>query len=114
MYSPKSPDGDGRTWRPCSARDRATTPATPPPLRTATELGRLRAMMLVLLAAPVLILVIMPLIVQDGREDAPPWLYAPLAAAALLALLAYPAHRARCSPPPAPPRSPASPPARRC
>ncbi|WP_262402432.1 hypothetical protein [Actinomadura sp. CNU-125] len=34
-------------------------------------LGRLRAVMLVLLAAPVLILAIMPLIVEDGGGRAP-------------------------------------------
>ncbi|NVI86090.1 PLP-dependent aminotransferase family protein [Actinomadura sp. BRA 177] len=93
MYSPKSPDGDGPDVAPVFGAGPGDDPGYLASLRTATELGRLRAMMLVLLAAPVLILVIMPLIVQDGREDAPPWLYAPLAAAALLALLRAGGHR---------------------
>ncbi|NKZ08399.1 hypothetical protein [Actinomadura latina] len=90
MYSPKSPDGDGPDVAPVFGAGPGDDPGYLASLRTATELGRLRAMMLVLLAAPVLILAIMPLIVQDGRADAPPWIYAPLAAAALVALLAGP------------------------
>ncbi|MFA1547211.1 hypothetical protein [Actinomadura chokoriensis] len=91
MYSPKSPDGDfGPAVAPVFGAGPGDDPGYLASLRAGTELGRLRAMMLVLLAAPVLILAIMPLIVEDGRGDTPPWIYAPLAAAALVALLAGP------------------------
>lgn len=91
MYSPKSPDGDGGPdMAPVFGAGPGDDPGYLASLRAGTELGRLRAMMLVLLAAPVLILAIMPLIVREGREAAPAWVYAPLAAAALVALLAGP------------------------
>ncbi|WP_433471921.1 hypothetical protein ACQPZP_23710 [Spirillospora sp. CA-142024] len=91
MYSPKTPDGDGGPpMAPVFGAGPADDPGYLGSLRGGTELGRMRLMMLVLLAAPVLILAIMPLIVEDGRGDAPPWIYAPPAAAALLALLAGP------------------------
>ncbi|MEU5995750.1 hypothetical protein ABZ806_42810 [Spirillospora sp. NPDC047418] len=91
MYSPKSPDGDGGPdMAPVFGAGPGDDPGYLASLRGGTELGRLRAMMLVLLAAPVLILAIMPLIVRDGAGGAPPWIYAPLAAAALTALLAGP------------------------
>lgn len=79
-------------------------------LRTGTVLGRMRATMLVLLAAPVAILAISPFIVRDGDGrfgGAPPWIYAPLAVVALAAVLVGPrAPRALPHPagPPAPPR----------
>ncbi|CNG68071.1 Uncharacterised protein [Mycobacterium tuberculosis] len=91
MYSPKSPDGDGGPdMAPVFGAGPGDDPGYLASLRAGTELGRLRAMMLVLLAAPVLILAIVPLIVRDGRDAAPLWIYAPLAAAALVALLAGP------------------------
>lgn len=91
MYSPKTPEGDGGPdVAPVFGAGPGDDPGYLASLRAGTELGRMRAMMLVLLAAPVLILAIMPLIVEDGRGDAPPWSYAPLAAAALVALLAGP------------------------
>ncbi|MFB4310069.1 hypothetical protein [Actinomadura sp. GTD37] len=91
MYSPKSPDGDGGPdVAPVFGAGPGDDPGYLASLGSGTELGRLRAMMLVLLAAPLLIFAIMPLIVQDGGGDAPLWSYAPLAAAALVALLAGP------------------------
>ncbi|QKW36502.1 hypothetical protein HUT06_22820 [Actinomadura sp. NAK00032] len=107
MYSPRSPDGDGGPdVAPVFGAGPGDDPGYLASLRAGTELGRLRAMMLVLLAAPVLILAIMPLIVEDGHGDAPPWLYAPLAAAALVALAAGP-RAPRPIPPGAAPADPA-------
>lgn len=58
-------------------------------LRGGTLLGQLRTAMLVLTAAPLLILAIVPFIVREGRgrlgQD-PTWVYVPLVAAALVAL----------------------------
>ncbi|MER7548319.1 hypothetical protein ABTW95_35470 [Spirillospora sp. NPDC127506] len=105
MYSPRSPEGDGPDMAPVFGAGPGDDPGYLASLRTGTELGRLRAMMLVLLAAPVLILAIMPLIVRDGRDGAPPWIYAPLAAAALVALAAGP----RAPRPVAPGAAPAEP-----
>lgn len=91
MYSPKTPEDDGRPdVAPVFGAGPGDDPGYLASLRGGTELGRMRLMMLALLAAPVLILAIMPLIVEDGRGDAPPWIYLPLAAAALAALLAGP------------------------
>lgn len=92
MYSPKTPEGDGGPdVAPVFGAGPGDDPGYLASLRGGTELGRLRAMMLVLLAAPVLILAITPLIVADGRGPdwtAPPWVNAALPAAALIALLA--------------------------
>ncbi|XRQ15570.1 hypothetical protein ACN3XK_33220 [Actinomadura welshii] len=93
MYSPKTPDGDGPDMTPRFGASAADDPGFLASLRSGTELGRLRAMMLFLVGAPVLILAISPLIVADGRGGdggAPPWIYLPLVAAALVALLAGP------------------------
>ncbi|TDD62978.1 hypothetical protein E1293_43550 [Actinomadura darangshiensis] len=91
MYSPKTPEGGGGpSVAPVFGAGPADDPGYLASLRGGTELGRLRLMMLALLAAPVLILAIMPLIVEGGGGEAPAWLYPPLAAAALLALLAGP------------------------
>ncbi|NDU76582.1 hypothetical protein GWI34_28745 [Actinomadura sp. DSM 109109] len=91
MYSPKTPEGDGGPdVAPVFGAGPADDPGYLASLRGGTELGRMRLVMLALLAAPVLILAIMPLIVQNGRGDAPPWVCLPLAAAALTALLAGP------------------------
>ncbi|SNR82892.1 hypothetical protein [Actinomadura mexicana] len=91
MYSPKTPEDDGGPdVAPVFGAGPGDDPGYLASLRGGTELGRTRLMMLALLAAPVLILAIMPLIVEDGRGDAPPWIYLPLAAAALPALLAGP------------------------
>lgn len=91
MYSPKTPDGDGGPdVAPVFGAGPGDDPGYLASLRGGTELGRMRLMMLALLAAPLLILAIMPLIVEDGRGDALPWIYLPLAAAALPALLAGP------------------------
>lgn len=90
MYSPKTPDGDGGPdVAPVFGAGSGDDPGYLASLRSGTELGRMRTMMLVLLAAPVLILAITPLIVQGG-EDAPPWIYLPLVAAALAALVVGP------------------------
>lgn len=89
MYSPKTPDGDGSDVAPVFGAGPGDDPGYLPSLRGGTELGRLRAMMLVLLAAPVLILAIVPAIVQ-GEGATPPWIYLPLAAVALVALVAGP------------------------
>ncbi|MBB6395177.1 hypothetical protein BKA00_002091 [Actinomadura coerulea] len=91
MYSPKTPEGDGGPHvAPVFGAGPGDDPGYLASLRGGTELGRTRLMMLALLAAPVLILAIMPLIVEDGRGDGPAWVYLPLAAAALPALLAGP------------------------
>jgi hypothetical protein len=91
MYSPKSPDGEGGPdMAPVFGAGPADDPGYLASLRSETVLGRMRLVMLALLAAPVLILAIMPLIVEDGRADASPWLYPPLVAAALVALAAGP------------------------
>ncbi|MEV3926323.1 hypothetical protein [Actinomadura coerulea] len=91
MYSPKTPEGDGGPHvAPVFGAGPGDDPGYLASLRGGTELGRTRMMMLALLAAPVLILAIMPLIVEDGRADGPAWIYLPLAAAALPALLAGP------------------------
>ncbi|NYD44117.1 hypothetical protein BJY14_000100 [Actinomadura luteofluorescens] len=91
MYSPKTPEGDGGPQTaPVFGAGPGDDPGYLASLRGGTELGRMRLMMLALLAAPLLILAIMPLIVEDGRGDASPWIYLPLAAVALAALLAGP------------------------
>lgn len=100
MYPPRPPrDGPPGAGGPDAAPVFGAGPGDDPgylaslrsPRARRTELGRTRLMMLALLAAPVLILAITPLIVaEDGRDAPPPWVYAPLAAAALLALLAGP------------------------
>ncbi|WP_207946633.1 hypothetical protein [Actinomadura sp. 7K507] len=90
MYSPKSPDGDGGPHvAPVFGAGPGDDPGYLASLAGGTELGRLRAMMIFLLAAPVLILAITPLIVQGG-EDAPPWAYLPLLPAALVAMTVGP------------------------
>ena len=68
MYSPKTPDGDGGPdVAPVFGAGPGDDPGYFASLRGRTELGRLRLMMLVLVAAPVLILAISPMIVQfDG------------------------------------------------
>ncbi|HEY8480318.1 MAG TPA: hypothetical protein VIL71_10850 [Spirillospora sp.] len=58
-------------------------------MRNGSVLGRLRMVVLVMTAAPVLILAIVPLIVQGGG-DTPPWVYAPSVVLALVALLVGP------------------------
>ncbi|MFG2246514.1 hypothetical protein [Spirillospora sp. NPDC048823] len=90
MYSPKTPDGDGGPdLAPVFGAGPGDDPGFAASLRGRTELGRMRLMMLVLVAAPVLILAITPAIVQ-GDEETPLWIYLPLVAAALAALLAGP------------------------
>ncbi|HLV74365.1 hypothetical protein FHX41_3085 [Actinomadura hallensis] len=90
MYSPKTPDGDGGPdVAPVFGAGPGDDPGYFASLRGRTELGRLRLMMLVLVAAPVLILAISPMIVQGGG-DAPPWTYLPLAGMALTALAVGP------------------------
>lgn len=90
MYSPKTPDGDGGPdLAPVFGAGPGDDPGYIASLRGRTELGRMRLMMLVLVAAPVLILAITPAIVRGGGET-PPWIYLPLVAAALAALLAGP------------------------
>ncbi|GGV35331.1 hypothetical protein GCM10010182_69200 [Actinomadura cremea] len=106
MYSPKGPGDDGAAGvtaglTPVYGAGPDDAPGYLASLRGGTELGRLRAVMLVLLAAPVLILAIMPLIVEDGggpAGDAGPWPYLVPAVLALPALLAGPR-----TPPPMPP-----------
>ena len=89
MYSPKTPDGDGPRVAPLFGAGPGDDPGYLASLRRGTELGRMRAMMVFLLAAPLLILAITPLIVQGG-EDAPLWIYLPLVPAALVALAVGP------------------------
>ncbi|RSN52728.1 hypothetical protein DMH08_28460 [Actinomadura sp. WAC 06369] len=98
MYSPKDPGGDGAAdvaagLAPVYGAGPDDDPGYVASLRGGTVLGRLRAGMLVLLAAPVLILAIMPLIVQGDAGlagDGGPWPYLVLAALALPAALAAP------------------------
>jgi hypothetical protein len=91
MYSPRSPEGDGGPdMAPVFGAGPSDDPGYLASLRGRTVLGRMRLVMLVLLAAPLLISALTPLIVQDGEEGAAPWLYLPPVAAALLALLAGP------------------------
>lgn len=101
MYSPKTP-GDGP---PDTALVPGAGPADDPgyvrSLRGGTVLGKLRAMMLVLVVAPVLILAISPLIVQNNDDGAPPWFYAPIAVFTVIALVAGP-RAPRPMAPPAP------------
>ncbi|MEO3824507.1 hypothetical protein [Actinomadura sp. B10D3] len=91
MYSPKSPDGDGGPdMAPVFGAGPSDDPGYLASLRSETVLGRMRLMMLALLAAPVLILALTPLIVEDGSEDVSPWLFLPPVAAALSVLVAGP------------------------
>lgn len=98
MYSPKGPGDDGAAdvtagLAPVYGAGPDDDPGYLASLRGGTVLGRLRAGMLVLLAAPVLILAIMPLIVQGDAGlagDGGPWPYLVLAALALPAALAGP------------------------
>ncbi|MFD0905797.1 hypothetical protein [Actinomadura sediminis] len=99
MYSPKGPGDDGAAdvtagLAPVYGAGPDDDPGYLASLRGGTVLGRLRAVMLVLLAAPVLILAITPLIVDEGdggrAGDGGPWPYLVLAVLALPALLAGP------------------------
>ncbi|WP_243718561.1 hypothetical protein [Actinomadura sp. 7K534] len=107
MYSPKTPDGDGGPdMTPRFGASAADDPGYVASLRGGTELGRMRAMMLFLLGAPVLILAITPLIVADGPgDDVRPWIYLPLVAGALVALLAGPRAPRPMTPEPDPRRA---------
>ncbi|MFD0690397.1 hypothetical protein [Actinomadura fibrosa] len=93
MYSPKTP-GDGvPAVEPVFGAGPGDDPGYLASLRSGTVLGQIRAMMVVLCGAPVLICAIVPLIVEnkdEGLAGAPAWIYLPLAAAALLAVLAGP------------------------
>jgi hypothetical protein len=94
MYSPKTPEGDGGpSAEPLFGAGPGDDPGYLASLRGVTVLGRMRAMMLVLVGAPVLILALTPLIVGNrggAAGDAPPWIYAPLLLAAAVAVLAGP------------------------
>ncbi|MFC4049607.1 hypothetical protein ACFOY4_07940 [Actinomadura syzygii] len=90
-YSPDAPEGGGG---PAAAPVFGAGPGDDPgylaSLRGRTELGRMRLLMLVLAAAPVLVLAITPLIVAGGPDDPALWPFAPLVAAAAAAALAGP------------------------
>ncbi|MEU6036661.1 hypothetical protein ABZ801_14745 [Actinomadura sp. NPDC047616] len=91
MYSPRTPADGGPLVRPRYGAGRADDPGYLRSLRTGTVLARLRAVMLVLAVAQVLILAISPLLVPGGPARLPaPWTVPPLAAAVLVAALAGP------------------------
>ncbi|MEU9022431.1 hypothetical protein [Actinomadura sp. NPDC048394] len=93
-YSKHLPEGDGGpSADPVFGAGPGDDPGYLASLRDATVLGRMRLMMLVLVVAPVLILALTPLIVDNrggAAGDAPPWIYAPLLLAAAVAALAGP------------------------
>ncbi|MQY08640.1 hypothetical protein [Actinomadura macrotermitis] len=95
MYSPNLPDGEegDAAAEPVPGLGPQSDPGFAASLRSGTFLGQWRRTVLVLAVAPVLILAITPLIVQDGRGrlgDAPPWIYLPLLLAAVAAALIGP------------------------
>ncbi|MEV5831603.1 hypothetical protein AB0L25_39180 [Spirillospora sp. NPDC052242] len=98
MYSPKGPGDDGAAdvtagLAPVYGAGPDDDPGYLASLRGGTVLGRLRAGMLVLVAAPVLILAIMPLIVRGDAGlagDGGPWPYLVLAVLAVPAALVGP------------------------
>ncbi|MBW8483369.1 hypothetical protein K1Y72_13370 [Actinomadura sp. PM05-2] len=93
MYSPNVPEGDDDATEPVPGMGPADDPGFGASMRARTHLGILRRLMLVLVAAPVLILALVPLIVQDGRGrfgDAPFWLYLPLPLAAVVVAVVAP------------------------
>ncbi|WP_155884899.1 hypothetical protein [Actinomadura flavalba] len=93
MYSPKPPEEGGGDVDPVFGLGRAHDPGFWASTRSGTFLGQWRVMALVLGVAPVLILAVTPLIVQNegGRFDGPAWpLCLPLVAAALVAAFVAP------------------------
>ncbi|MFB4302796.1 hypothetical protein [Actinomadura sp. NTSP31] len=94
MHSPEAPQGaGGPPAGPVFGAGPGDDPGYLASLRDATVLGRMRLTMLVLVGAPVLILALTPLIVDNrggAAGDAPPWIYAPLLLAAAVAALAGP------------------------
>ncbi|MBO2465658.1 hypothetical protein [Actinomadura violacea] len=93
-YSMQQPEGAGAPPAgPVFGAGPGDDPGYLASLRDMTVLGRMRLMMLVLVGAPLLILTLTPLIVDNrggAAGDAPPWIYAPLLLAAAVAALAGP------------------------
>ncbi|SEG66373.1 hypothetical protein SAMN04489712_108187 [Thermomonospora echinospora] len=90
MQTPPPPSG---TWHGRPGPGRSDDPGLWASLSTGTLLGQLRRVMLMLMAAPVLILAIAPMIVREGGSrlgDLPSWVFLPPLAAALVALAAGP------------------------
>lgn len=96
MYSPGSSKGPGESsLEPLFGSGPSADPGYLASLGSGTYLGQLRLVMLALAAAPVLILAIMPLIIQEGGRlgdlppmfDIPAWAYLPSPVLALVAAL---------------------------
>lgn len=110
LHSPGSGSGSakgrgGPPLEPVPGAARADDPGYLASLRTGTQLGQLRMVMVALLVAPALILAIVPVIVREGHSrlgDLSAWIYLPPLLAALATVLIGPR-----APRPMPPGEPA-------
>ncbi|MEW2360110.1 hypothetical protein [Spirillospora sp. NPDC029432] len=103
MYSPGPGPDDGTSVEPLFGAGRERDPGFAASVRDGSVIGQLRRLVLVLVAAPVLILAITPLIVRgEAHAGAVPWCCLALAAVAAAVAAAGP----RTPPPMSPGRAP--------